>query len=135
MNPDMNERLTEMGLEPSTGCWIDGHWGWKGVSRLIEIAEDYGFQLFEDDMIALLTFNQGDEEFYDMDGTLCFASDWILGQGGIGDDAEAFLNQTVARPGFMFAWMNGEFFYMNEDWFCDEDFELDDEVKPYFEPY
>lgn len=102
-------------MQPATGCWIDGHWGQWGITRLIEIAKEYGFVTQEDDELALFNYRQGDDGFI-YDGQLRSASDWILSQGGLGDAAEEWLNKNIADEGFAFGWHESEFFYMDESW-------------------
>lgn len=80
------------------GCWIDGHWGQFGSSRLIEIAECYGFT-FEPPTDSDCP---GDiaEQIYE-----------------IADEAENWLNAHVAPEGFYFGWYEGEFFLWSaETW-------------------
>lgn len=115
------EYLKSIGLEPSTGCWIDGHWGHFGVTRLIEIAQDYGYELCDDDEKAVHAFKDWIDEFEGDCGEYHNAADWILMQGGLGDDAEEWLNENVAREGYNFGWNDGEFFYMNHNWWDDQD--------------
>lgn len=109
--------------EPATGCWIDGHWGHYGSVRLVEIAQDYGFEISDLDDVALATYRDwSKEDFLDeQTGEYHSSSDWILMQGGLADEAEDWLNDNVARPGFSFGWNDGEFFYMDYHWWSEED--------------
>lgn len=110
------------GYEPATGCWIDGHWGVYGVSRLVEIAQDYGFEISDLDESALHAYKKGIQSFQDeRTGEYHDASEWMLMQGGLADEAEEWLNNNVALPGFMFGWNDGEFFYMGIEWWSEED--------------
>lgn len=113
---------SETHYEPSTGCWIDGHWGHYGASRLVEIAQDYGFEISALDESALWAYKNGDEEFQDeQTGEYHHASDWMLMQGGLTDEAEDYLNENIARQGYYFGWVDGEFFYMSHEWWGEEE--------------
>lgn len=104
--------------EVSTGCWIDGHWGIYGLTRLIEIASnEYGFVISDDDAVALDVYRNGGDEF-ELDEELHYASEWVM---DLSDDAEQWLNDTVARPGYSFGWHSGEFFYQPISWWAEED--------------
>ena len=108
--------------EPSTGCWIDGRWGHYGISRLVSIAQDLGMEISDLDESALWAYNNNEEEFQDeATGEFYSASDWLLMQGGLCDEAEDWLNENVAQPGYMFGWSEGEFFLMPYSWWGDED--------------
>lgn len=101
--------------ELSTGCFIDDRWGVYGVTRLIQIAREFGFEIDEIDETALYAFSKDKDEF-EVEGETYYASDIILDQGGLGDLAEDWLNDNIAQPGFSFGWNDGEFFYMNDGW-------------------
>lgn len=77
----------------SAGCWIDGHWGHYGASRLIQIAEEHGW-------------HGGQHEGFDPQFK------WE-----VAEEAEEWLNANVAPEGFSFGWHEGEFFFMPDDWF------------------
>lgn len=116
-----NEWKAETKFQPSTGCWIDGHWGHYGISRLVEIAQDHGMEISDLDESALWAYINNEEEFQDeVSGEYHNSSDWLLMQGGLGDEAEEWLNDNIAQPGYSFGWMDGEFFLMNHDWWGEE---------------
>ncbi len=118
--PDMDDAWVEAEYAKlSTGCWIDDRHGVYGSIRLIEIAKEYGFKIYEDDKAAIKAFKDGVEEF-DAYGVTHFASSWILDQGGLADMAEDWMNEHVAQEGFSFGWKSGELFYMNNEWWEDE---------------
>jgi hypothetical protein len=107
----------ETKFQPSTGCWVDGHWGHYGVSRLVDIAQDYGMEISELDSLALHAYTDGIDEFEDeQTGEYHSAADWMLMQGGLGDEAEEWLDINVAEEEYMFGWYSGEFFYMHKSW-------------------
>lgn len=112
----------ETKFQPSTGCWIDGHWGHYGPARLVEIAQDYGFEISDLDEKAMESYRDWDQENFldEATGEYHNASEWILMQGGLADEAEDWLNENVAQPGFYMSWMDGEFFYMNNEWWGDD---------------
>ncbi|MFY1620061.1 hypothetical protein [Micromonospora sp. WMMD736] len=91
------------------GCWIDGHWGQYATVRLMSLAVERGWRLSdEDDAIFLrLHVSAGSPSSPEAsDG------DWeaLYEQGGLADQAEAWLNDHVAPEGFVFGWHDGEFF-------------------------
>ena len=99
------------------GCWIDGHWGRYGTPRLIEIAQDHGMVLDRDDEGALKSYGLDIEDFRGEDNELHDAAEWVIGQGGLGDFAEEWMNENVAPDGFYFGWNDGEFFLWDtETW-------------------
>ena len=88
--------MTNTKTQPETGCWIDGHWGHYGITRLIEIAGEYGFPRSQHDKVAIAAYvNDGEME------------DEVI---AIADDAEWWLNDQVAPDGWAFGWHDGEFF-------------------------
>jgi len=109
--------MTEKNLQLATGCWIEGSWGQFASTRLIEIAQEYGYEISDDDEKAVNAYKAYDDEFDGECGEKHNASEWILMQGGLLDDAEEWLNKNVAREGFAFGWSDGELFYMNTEWF------------------
>lgn len=120
---DMNDNVVPITkYEPSTGCWIDDRWGQYGVTRLIEIAEEYGFRTDDTDDFAIYAYKNSIDSFI-LEGDVVYPVDWILGQGGLGDIAEDWLNEHVAKPGFSFGWQDGEFFLMNNEWWEEDEYE------------
>lgn len=91
------------------GCWIDGHWGQYGPSRLIEIAVENGMVLDADDQAALAAYGYGHTRVW-LIKDHPFTADWILSQGGLADSAEEWLNEHIAPEGHHFEWSDGEFF-------------------------
>lgn len=74
-----------------TGCYVDSHWGWRGLARMVEIAGDLvGFT--SDVPIAT------DPDGFDIDHATFTA-----------DDAERALNDATPE-GFVWHWHDGEFF-------------------------
>lgn len=120
---DLEKWKKETKFQPSTGCWIDGHWGHYGPARLIEIAQDYGFGITDLDEKAMESYRDWDKDDFldEATGEYYNASEWILMQGGLADEAEDWLNDNVARPGLSFGWSDGEFFYMDYHWWSEED--------------
>lgn len=51
--------------EPATGCWVDGHWGIYGITRLVEIAQDFGFAISDLDESAVWAYKNNEELFQD----------------------------------------------------------------------
>lgn len=114
---DLKKWKAETNFQVSTGCWIDGHWGHYGVSRLVDIAQDLGMEISDLDESALWAYKNGEEEFQEeVTGEYHSSSDWMLMQGGLGDEAEEWLNLNIAKEDYMFSWYEGEFFYMHKSW-------------------
>lgn len=100
------------------GCLVDGHWGWQGILRVIDIAVSYGMKLDSNEQAAYAAYAAGEDTFLDGENV----ADWILNSGGLGDFAEEWLNEHVAAEGKAFFWHDGEFFYgtpeSDDDEFC-----------------
>lgn len=108
--------LTSIGpdYEFSTGCWIDGNWGHYGVARLISIVQDLGMEISDLDESALVAYNNWDEEFQDeVTGEYHSSYEWLF---SLGDEAEDWLNENIAKPGYLFGWFESELFYMPYSW-------------------
>jgi hypothetical protein len=118
---DLKMWKIETKFQLSTGCIIDSHWGHYGVARLVDIAQEYGMEISDLDEEAVWAYRNNMEEFQDeATGEFHSAPGWIFDQGGLGDEAEDWLNENVAKEGFSFGWNDGELFYMNDEWW-DED--------------
>lgn len=91
-------------VDPVNGCWVDGHWGHYGVLRMIEIADEYGCPLTDDDRALMSAYDKGEQ--YDADEFYSLA-----------DEIEGWMNAWLAPEGYSFGWSDGEFFLMsNQDW-------------------
>jgi hypothetical protein len=99
----INDLNRVQAYEPSTGCWIDDRWGHYGAARLIQITIDLGWDDEEAEDLAAEYF-RGEE----------FPSDIDIWD--VAYDAETWLNENIANPGFSFGWADGEFFLMNDEW-------------------
>lgn len=83
------------------GCWIDGHWGWRGSHRLIQLAHEFGWPRGEaEDAI------REDDEFVHE----------------IADEAEEWMNNNVAPANHSFGWFDGEWFLWSHETWEDETF-------------
>lgn len=117
----MNDWKAATKFQPSTGCWIDSRWGHYGVSHLVDIAKDLGMEISDLDESALWAYKNNEEEFQDeVTGEYHSSSDWIYMQGGLGDEAEEWLNDNIAQPEYSFGWYEGEFFLMPTEWWQEE---------------
>lgn len=77
------------------GCWVDGHWGWRGSMRVVSIAHDFGWQAY-----TAAPLDEEDEFIYE-----------------IADEAEQWMNDEVAPEGYSFGWHDGEWFlWSHQDW-------------------
>lgn len=92
-------------LEP--GCYVDGAWGWRGTLRVIEIAQENGFTLSDEDQARKDTFEK--TAVCDLAGDLW---DFIVDTS---DKAEEYLNAHCAPPEHHFAWYEGEFYLWSDN--------------------
>lgn len=99
-------RKQEYYSELSTGCWIDDRWGHYSSARLIQIAADLGWDDEDAIYLASVYFDHNNEMTADESQQVYDAA----------TDAEDWLNENIAKPGFMMSWKDGEFFYMNDSW-------------------
>jgi hypothetical protein len=77
---------TTNGHEVQTGCVLSAPYGWHNHGRLIDVAESLGFPLTNADRDLVSNYN--------MTGGIDDA-EYVIGQGGIMDDAEAWLNANT----------------------------------------
>lgn len=99
----------------NTGCYLDGHHGWRNIVYLVEdIAVPLGYELSDDDAAALDAYARGDWQAH---------SDASDAAHDIADDAERWLNDHTS-DGYLWHWQDGEFFlspYCGNDDECDND--------------
>lgn len=97
----MSKTTTVNGIEAETGCWIDGHEGWRAVGLLCSIAADFGWKPGSElDEGALTYFGDTDREDH---GELL---ERVI---DMADEAEDWLNDHTP-DGFLWRWFDGEFF-------------------------
>lgn len=95
-----------------SGCWIDGHWGQYGIARMVEIAQQFGYDdefvtSLADLKLATMQINTHYYMTDDEEEALYEASDAV----------EEWLNENVAPEGYAFGWHDGEFFLWSDyDW-------------------
>lgn len=95
------------------GCWIDGHWGRFGSSRLLSIAESLGWPLASDSDL-IIAINCHDDSTQDCGNPDCCCAEIVFDAT---DEAENWLNENIAPEGFSFGWYDGEFFLWSlESW-------------------
>ena len=87
----MTTVLLTNGVECETGCYVDGHWGWRGIGHMIDQAR------------VMLPGVELERPVDDADG---FDPDYAV---ECSDTAEEALN-AVTPEGFMWHWHDGEFF-------------------------
>lgn len=107
----MNETRNKI-TEDQAGCWLDGHMGWHNLYRVVDIAEEYGFTLSEDDRSSVACYRACGESGAGMHGD---CADAVY---EISDDATEYLN-TLAPEGYHFEWDAGELMLWKgepEDW-------------------
>jgi hypothetical protein len=112
----MNEAQKDLspigpGYEFSTGCWIDSRWGHYGSARLVQIAIDLGWDDPDAGYFAERYFDNSYEMSADESEQVYAAS----------EDAELWLNEVIAKPGYLFGWSDGEFFLMPYEWWTEEE--------------
>lgn len=103
------------GQTTQTGCYVDGHWGWRGTARAISTAHELGYVMTQDDHDLVARW-VNDETMTDDDDSL---TDAVL---AIADESETWLNDHTA-DGFVWHWHDGEFFLspMCEDGDCQDE--------------
>lgn len=91
------------------GCYVEGWHGWRGVLRVIELAQDAGMIVSREDAAAMTRYDHDD-----------YASDSLAERDNeivvsLGDDAEEWLNEHAAEDGCSWFWSDGEFFYGQDE--------------------
>lgn len=100
--------MTPKEAEAQAGCWIAGHRGMYGVTDLINTARRRGFDVSDDDSLAIERYTSSTEVAHESDGDTVL---WLA------DKAEGYLNDEVAPEGWSFGWADGEFFLRSAaDW-------------------
>lgn len=93
-------KMTHADANQLAGCWIDGQWGHYAPVRLVTIAKDSGFRVTHEEQRAIDAYLNGADE-----------SEMIT---YLADQAEAWMNENVAPEGWMFDWIDGEFFFFEQ---------------------
>lgn len=116
------------GTTYDVGCYVDGHWGQYGASRVLRIADDIlGTNYWDDTQTAMLAHITPDEDYTDEQcgigghtGELvgCEHTSWAA------DEAETALNDATPA-GWMWHWHDGEFFLSP---ICDDENNCTDET-------
>ncbi|MEV8022466.1 hypothetical protein AB0O76_40475 [Streptomyces sp. NPDC086554] len=94
--------MNAIGIE-AAGCWLDGHFGWTNVGRVVEIAMGYGYKPDHPDIHGLL------KAFYA--NALADSDAWDMDD--FADEATDYLSDR-APDGFAFHWECGELFMWSE---------------------
>ena len=110
------------------GCYVDGHWGQYGASRVLRIADDILGTTYWDDAAAAMLADHDPADPYSSplptDGCMPDELPGCEIVSEIADDAETALNDATPA-GYMWHWYEGEFFL--SPW-CDDDAICDDET-------
>lgn len=119
----MTKRITE----DMAGCWLDGHYGWTNHYRVVDRAQEWGFQIDADEQKLVDVYRLNDDESEvlkllladregdmptdadrrEAEGLIEDAADVMLGQGGLVDKATEYLD-SLAPEGMAFYWDMGE---------------------------
>jgi hypothetical protein len=106
---------TDTTWEP--GCYVAGHAGQYGIVDVIAMAVDVGMVLTPEETRAVAAYRNGEDTIASTVYGQIDVAAWVLGQGELGDTAEAYLNEHAAPAGLSFGWHDGEFFlWSTEDW-------------------
>lgn len=101
------------------GCWVDGHWGVYGVTRVIDIATGHGWD-------GVTATHQEAIDCYSGDRDTCEGAVYGCGCPGIvvdlADGAEQWLNDNCAPDGYSFGWHDGEFFLWSDESWSEESY-------------
>lgn len=99
-------------LPTDAGCYVDGHWGQYGSARMIQVAEQFGY---EDVEVGAIAEKHLSSMYPSTSDTLTDDEHDILMDAL--DVAEQWLNEHVAPEGYSFGWHDGEYFlWSNEEW-------------------
>lgn len=86
-------------LEP--GCYVDGHWGWRGIIHQVRQFEGVAYELDDADIEIIDRFAANEDD----------AVDAMI---GLSDEAEEMLRNALV-PGLTAEWHDGEFFIGPEE--------------------
>lgn len=104
-------------LPDDAGCYVDGHWGQFGVSRVIGVAADFGF-----DDAGALDLASRHMATYGPHSAPELTDDELEALDYASDDAVQWLNDNVAPQSYYFGWFDGEFHLQSVDWWDEETF-------------
>lgn len=96
--------------EADAGLLIDGVHGWYAIGAMIDLAVNNGYELGNSDTKAMVAFHTGAQKFESDLGGHLDASDWILNQGGLADQALEWMNEHLAPEAHIFHWYDGNFY-------------------------
>lgn len=91
------------------GCWIGGSWGHYSGARLIQIAVAHGWR--DSGALTVADRYMAGTPILDEDGE---DLEWEYLWDAV-DEAEVFLNESVAPEGCSFGWHDGEFYLWSDD--------------------
>lgn len=126
--------MTDKITEDMVGCWLDGHHGWQNSFRVVDRAQEWGFQITDDEQRLVDAYRaddvekivnlllkerlgnpgpRGQEVTVSMDAVFAEAEALhedaigaVTGQGGLTDKATEYLD-SLAPEGFAFHWDDG----------------------------
>ena len=114
--------------EADCGCYIDGHWGQYGASRLLAIADGMLGTSYFDDAAAAMTADHDPDDPYSSplpsDGIMTDELPGCEIVSEYADEAESALNDATPT-GLVWHWHDGEFFLSP---ICDDDETCEDET-------
>ena len=101
--------ITPEEADSMTGCWLDGANRGHYLNRdIIYLALNKGWVDEEAERLA----DQYESSYADAEYPYEVFNE-------AADDAEVWLNEAVAPPGYSFGVHDGSFFFMRDQWFCD----------------
>ena len=109
--------MTTRATHEDAGCWVDGHWGQYGVARMVELAEDYGYD--DAEVIDIAARHLSECSHPGTDANLTDDEHEILFDAV--DRVETWLNDQVAPEGYSFGWSDGEFMLWSDASWQDAD--------------
>ncbi len=95
------------------GCLFDGHNGIYIYGMIVDLAVECGMELSDHDSIERRWAY--DHEVDNATLAQCFEH-LVDPYGGLADKATEWLNENVAPEGFRFDWSDGEFYFMSDEW-------------------
>lgn len=95
------------------GLIMDKQEGWRTIAGVIRVAVSVGYPITPSEANAVKAFENEFAKFEDSFGVVHDTGDYILGERGVANRVETWLNTTKAPEGCVFHWHEGAF-YLSE---------------------